>query len=65
MLIGVVDTIYFYLICKACNTIKGQLISKANFHVLIEPKNERNYFLISALASKNGSNQKRKGTLLY
>ena len=27
-------------------------------------KNERNYFLISALAPKNGSNQKSEGTLL-
>ena len=39
---------------------KGQLISKA-----FEPKNEPNYFFISALASKNGSNQKNEGTLLY
>ena len=30
-----------------------------------EPKNERTYFLISALASENGSNQKSEGTLLY
>ena len=30
-----------------------------------EPKNERNCFLISALASKDGSNQKNRGTLLY
>ena len=28
-----------------------------------EPKNERNYFLISALASKNESNQNNEGTL--
>ena len=30
-----------------------------------EPKNEQNHFLISALASKNGSNQKSEGILLY
>ena len=44
---------------------KGQIISKANFLVSIKPKNERNYFLISALASKNKSNPKIEGTLLY
>ena len=44
---------------------KGQLISKANFLVLIWTQKRRNYFLISALASKNGSNQKGEGTLLY
>ena len=43
---------------------RGQLISKPNFLFLFERKNERNYFLISALASKNGSNQKSEGTLL-
>ena len=30
-----------------------------------EPKNERNYFSISAPASKNESNQKNEGSLLY
>ena len=30
-----------------------------------EQKNKQNYFLISALASENGSNQKSEGTLLY
>ena len=44
---------------------KDQLISKAIFLLSFEPKNERTYFLISALASKNGLNQKSKGTLLY
>ena len=38
---------------------------KQIFLFSFEPKNERNYFLISALASKNGSNQKNEGTLLY
>jgi hypothetical protein len=32
---------------------------------LFEPKKERNHLLIFALASKNGSNQKNEGTLLY
>ena len=40
---------------------KGQQIFVFSF----EPKNEQNYFLISTLASKNGSNQKSEGTLLY
>ena len=44
---------------------KGQFILKANFLALIWTKNEWNYFLISALASKNGSNQKHEGFLLY
>ena len=30
-----------------------------------EPKNKRNYFLISALASKTGQIKKNEGTLLY
>ena len=38
---------------------------KQIFLFSFEPKNERHYFLISALASKNGSNQKNGGTLLY
>ena len=33
---------------------KGHLISKANFEVSFEPKNERIYFCISVLASKMG-----------
>ena len=33
---------------------KGQIISKANFLVLIWTKNRTNYILISALASKRG-----------
>ena len=37
---------------------KDQLISKAMFLFSFEPKNERNYFLISALASKKSSNEK-------
>ena len=32
---------------------------KQIFLFSFEPKDERNYFLISALASKNGSNQKK------
>ena len=37
---------------------KGQLISKANFKVLFEPKTERKYCSISALASKKGQIKK-------
>ena len=44
---------------------KGQLISKANFLVLIWTKNPTNlFFFISALASEFGSNQKSEGTLI-
>ena len=42
---------------------KGQLILKANFLFLFEPKTQQNYFLISALASKKMLDQKNKGTL--
>ena len=41
---------------------KGQLIWKQIFLFSLEPKYEQNYFLISALASKNGSNQKSDST---
>ena len=52
------DVIYWCLLCK------GQLITKANFLGLkFEPKNEQNIIFISALASKNGSNQNSEGTL--
>ena len=44
---------------------KGQLILKANFLFLFEPKTQQNYFLISALASKERSDQKNKGTLCH
>ena len=42
--------------------IEGQLISKANF---LESKTQRNYFLISALASKKRSDEINKGTLSH
>ena len=45
--------------------LKVSKFQKQLFMLSFEPKNERNYFLISALASKNGSNQNNKGTLLY
>ena len=38
---------------------------KQIFLFSFEPKHKQNYFLISALASKNGSNQKNECTLLY
>ena len=37
---------------------KGHLISKQIFFFSFEPKTQRNYFAISALASKKSSNQK-------
>ena len=48
------------LFCECDIQSKGQLIKfwKQIFLFWFEPKNEQNYFLISALASKNGSNQK-------
>ena len=46
------------------NHIKVSKFRKQIFLLSFEPKNERNYFLISALASNNGSNQKSEGTLL-
>ena len=42
-----------------CVFFTGQLISKANILVLIWTKNWTKLFLISALASTNGSNQKK------
>ena len=45
----------YYRVCEFCKQI---------FLFSFEPKNERNVFLICALASKNGSNQKNEGTLL-
>ena len=39
-------------------SLKFSKFQKHIFLFLLEPKNERNYFLISALASKNGSNKK-------
>ena len=48
---------------KDANLLKVSKFQKQIFLFSFEPKNERNYFLISALASKNGSNQKNEGTL--
>ena len=49
-----------YLYCMSVNVLvslvapaKGQLISKANSKLFIWTKNQRKYFCISALASKN------------
>ena len=38
---------------------KGQLISRAGMKVFIEPKTQRKYFCISALASKMSQLKKR------
>ena len=46
-------------------TLKVSKFRKQIFLFSFESKNEWNYFLISALASKNGSNQKNEGTLSY
>ena len=47
-------------------TVKGQIISKCPYEIIVYPKNsnEKNSE-ITALASKERSNQKNKGTLLY
>ena len=45
--------------------LKVSKFGKQIFLFSFEPKNEQIFFLISALASKNGSNQKNEGTLLY
>ena len=45
--------------------LKVSKFLKQIFLFSFEPKNEQNYFLNYTLASKNGSNQKNKGTLLY
>ena len=44
--------------------LKVSKFRKQIFLFSFEPKNEQ-IFLISALASKNGPNQKSEGTLLY
>ena len=43
-------------------SLKVSLFQKQIFLFSFEPKSEQNYFLISALASKNGPNQKIEGT---
>ena len=48
-----------------CSSIREEIIKVSKFQKQIflfsfEPKNEQNYFLISALASKNGLNQKNE-----
>ena len=45
--------------------LKVSKFQKQIFLFSFEPKNEWNHFLISALASKNGLNQKNEGTLLH
>ena len=45
--------------------LKVSKFVKQIFLFSFEPKTQRYYFLISALASENGSNQKNEGTLLY
>ena len=45
--------------------IKVSKLHKQIFLFSFQPKNERDYFLISDLASKNWLNQKDEGSLLY
>ena len=47
------------------DSLKVSKLQKQLFLFSFEPKNERNYFLISALTSKNESNQKNEGSLSY
>ena len=42
------------------NLLKVSKFQKQISLFSFEPKNERNYFLMSALASKNGSNKKKQ-----
>ena len=46
--------------------VKGQIISKCPYAIIVYPKIATKFFSeISALVSKERSNQKNKGTLLY
>ena len=49
------------------SALKVSKFWKQIFLFSFEPKNERNYFFIFAIAlgSKNGTNQKNEGTVLY
>ena len=44
---------------------KGQIISECPYEIIVCPKIATQISKISALASKERSNQKNKGTLLY
>ena len=46
-------------------TVKGQIISECPYEIIVYPKIAMKISEISALASKERSNQKNKGTLLY
>ena len=45
--------------------LKVSKFRKQIFMLSFEPKKDRNYFLISALVSKNASNEKNEAALLY
>ena len=45
--------------------VKVSKFQKQIFLFSFKPKDEQNYFFIFALASKNGSNEKDTGCLLY
>ena len=51
--------------CQKRTLLKVSKFRKQIFILPFEPKNERNYLLISDLASKNGSNKKKIKALYY
>ena len=62
---SIVSFFSLILYSKSCKKNKILKVSKFRKQILLfsfEPKNEQNYFLISALASEYGSNQKNEGT---
>ena len=50
---------------RLIDIVKVSKFRKQIFLLSFQPKNERNYFLIFALASVNESNQKNEGNLSY
>ena len=55
----------FFVICY-CFASKGQIISECPYEIIVSPiRPTKKISEISALASKERSNQKNKGTLLY
>ena len=53
------------LFAKIYGSCKGQLISKRSFGIIVSNKKPTNFFKDFALASKNMSIQKNKGTLYH
>ena len=66
--LNVSSLILLHLVTRAliCSSVKVSKFQKQIFLSLFEPKNERNHFLISALASvKMGGIKKNEGALLH